>query len=203
MIQLLAQVRTLDHKSSNDAFDFLQMLFQTIQFDQQRAQAQTIELIILVVGRFTQLLETLPAARPKEVDKLSPALFTADASRQGVVAAVVQRVKADGSSSYEDAYFFDAQKKPVAKPIDLGSEREQVYLLLFGSNLRLRAALTDVVVNIGSVPAEVSYAGKQDFFEGVDQINVRLPRSLIGRKEVDVGLAIVGKIANPVKVNIK
>jgi hypothetical protein len=38
-----------------------------------------------------------------QVGKLAPALFAAEASGRGVVAASVQRVKADGSSRYEEA----------------------------------------------------------------------------------------------------
>lgn len=137
------------------------------------------------------------------IGKLVPALFAADATGQGIAAASVQRVKANGSSMYEAAYTFDAQKKPVAIPIDLGPESEQVYLLLFGSGLRLREALSDVVVTIGGVPAEVVYAGPQGSFVGLDQINVKLPRSLAGRKDVDVVVTVAGKTANTVQVSIK
>jgi len=38
---------------------------------------------------------------------------------------------------------------------------------------------------------------------GFDQINARLPRSLAGRGEVEVGLSVEGKAANVVKVSIK
>ena len=38
---------------------------------------------------------------------------------------------------------------------------------------------------------------------GLDQVNLRVPRSLIGRGEVDVVLTVDGKIANTLRVNIK
>ena len=139
-----------------------------------------------------------------QVGKISPALFAADTTGQGVAAAVVQRVRADGTQRYEDAYFFDeVQKKYVAKPIDLGPESDQVYLLLFGTGIRFRDALADVAASIGGVSAEITYAGPHGFFVGVDQINVKIPRSLQGRKEVEVGLTIAGKAANIVKVSIR
>jgi uncharacterized protein (TIGR03437 family) len=78
-----------------------------------------------------------------------------------------------------------------------------VYLLLYGSGVRGRAALSDVVVTIGGVPAEVVYAGPQGNFVGLDQVNVKLPRSLAGRKEVNVLLSVTGRTANPVTVSIK
>jgi uncharacterized protein (TIGR03437 family) len=40
-------------------------------------------------------------------------------------------------------------------------------------------------------------------FAGVDQVNVRMPRSLIGRGEVDIVLMVNGKTANVVKVHIQ
>jgi len=38
---------------------------------------------------------------------------------------------------------------------------------------------------------------------GLDQVNVLIPRSLIGRGEVDVVLTVDGKPANTVRVAIK
>ena len=58
-------------------------------------------------------------------------------------------------------------------------------------------------VRIGGVPVQVLYAGLQPDFAGLDQINVLVPRSLIGRGEVDLVLTVDGKVANTVKVNIK
>ena len=47
------------------------------------------------------------------------------------------------------------------------------------------------------------YAGEQPSLIGVDQINALLPRTLIGRGEVDVATTIDGKAANVVRVAIK
>lgn len=51
--------------------------------------------------------------------------------------------------------------------------------------------------------AEVLYAGPQGDFAGLNQINVRVPRSLAGRGEVDIALTVDGQAANVVKVNIQ
>jgi len=37
----------------------------------------------------------------------------------------------------------------------------------------------------------------------MDQANLRIPRSLVGRGEVDLVLTVDGKAANTVRVNIK
>jgi len=60
-----------------------------------------------------------------------------------------------------------------------------------------------VAAKIGGVDCQAPYAGAQGGFTGLDQINVRLPRSLIGRGEVDVALTVDGQAANTVKVQIK
>jgi uncharacterized protein (TIGR03437 family) len=47
------------------------------------------------------------------------------------------------------------------------------------------------------------YAGAQGSFAGLDQVNVRLARSLVGRGEVDVSLTVDGKPANTVIAQIR
>ena len=142
-----------------------------------------------------------------QIAAVAPGLFAANASGQGVAAAVVFRVKADGSQSYEPVAQFDpAQSKFVAIPIDLGPETDQVFLILFGTGIRYRNSLSAVSASLGGpngVDAQVMFAGAQDGFVGLDQVNVRLPRSLIGRGEVDMALTVDGQAANTVKVALK
>jgi uncharacterized protein (TIGR03437 family) len=135
---------------------------------------------------------------------VAPGLFAANANGQGVAAAVALRVKADGSQNFEPVAQFDAaQNRFVAVPIDLGSETDQVFLVLFCTGARFRSALTAVTANIGGVSAQVVYAGIQPNLVGLDQVNARLPRSLIGRGNVDVTLIVDGQMANVVGVNFK
>ena len=51
--------------------------------------------------------------------------------------------------------------------------------------------------------AETIYAGAQGDFTGLDQVNLRLPRSLAGRGEVDVVANVDGVPANVVRVAVK
>lgn len=51
--------------------------------------------------------------------------------------------------------------------------------------------------------AQVSYAGTQNGFVGLDQVNILIPRNLVGRGLIDVILNVDGKTANLVKVSIK
>lgn len=138
------------------------------------------------------------------VASVAPGLFTANASGSGLAAAVVFRLKANGAQSYEPVTRFDAATNQiVAVPIDLGPAEDQVFLLLYGTGLRGRSTLAAVSATIGSMPSEVSYAGPQGEYVGLDQINVRIPRSLAGRGSVSVGLIADGNAANSVTISIK
>jgi uncharacterized protein (TIGR03437 family) len=140
----------------------------------------------------------------ERITRVAPGLFSADARGQGVAAGVALRVKADGSQSFEPVGRFDpAQARFVTVPIDLGPESDQVFLVLFGTGFRFTSSLSSVVVRIGDVDSRVLFAGAQGNLAGLDQLNVHLPRSLIGRGELDVVLVVDGKQANTVRVNVK
>ena len=139
-----------------------------------------------------------------DVSAIAPAFFTANASGQGVPAAVVLRVKADGTQVYEPvAELNTAGTAFVARPIDLGAETDQVFLLLFGTGLRGRTSLEAVKLKIGGVDAPVAYVGAQGDFAGLDQVNVLLPRSLKGRGAVTISCSADTRIANSVTLTIK
>lgn len=132
------------------------------------------------------------------------ALFTADASGHGLAAALILRVKQDGSMSYEPVAMFDPMlNKTVAVPIDFGPEGDQIFLILFGTGIRGRSSDSAVTALIGGSSSQVLYSGAQGDWVGLDQVNVALQRSLIGRGEVDVALIADGKSSNTVKVHFK
>jgi uncharacterized protein (TIGR03437 family) len=134
----------------------------------------------------------------------APGLFAANSKGAGVAASVVFRIPSDGTPRYEPAAQFDAaQNSYVSLPIDLGPETDQVFLLLFGTGIRGRSALAAVSTQIGRVAVETLYAGPQGQFAGLDQVNVRLPRSLAGSGEIDVSTSVDGKRSNVVRVNVK
>ena len=147
--------------------------------------------------------ETVAAASPQIV-MVSPGLFSADASGQGLAIGVALRIKADGSLSFEPLARFDEERRQfVAAPIDLDSATDNVFLVLFGTGLRNRNSLGSVSVKIGDVNVDALYAGPQGSFVGLDQLNVSLPRSLAGGGEVDVNVTVDGVAANNMKVAIK
>jgi uncharacterized protein (TIGR03437 family) len=140
----------------------------------------------------------------RQIKAIAPGLFTANADGRGLVAAVVLRIRSDGSQAFEPVARFDtAQNRFVVVPIELGSETDQVYLLLFGTGLRGRSSLTSVTALIGDMSTAIEYAGPQGDFAGLDQVNLRLPRALAGRGEVNLTLMVDGSIANVVTVNFR
>jgi uncharacterized protein (TIGR03437 family) len=139
-----------------------------------------------------------------QIAAVAPGLFSANASGQGVASGVALRVKADGTQTFEPIARFDqAQNRFVAAPIDLGPATDQVFLILYGTGFRNRSSLTAVACKIGGADAEVLFAGAAPGFVGLDQSNVRLPRSLAGRGEVNVVMTVDSKAVNMVRVAIR
>ncbi|MGH9938199.1 MAG: hypothetical protein ACREAM_18295, partial [Blastocatellia bacterium] len=138
------------------------------------------------------------------IARAAPGLFSANANGQGVAAALALRIKADGSQSFEPIAQFDpARKRFVPIPLDLGPATDRVFLILYGTGLRHRSSLSAVSCDIGGVNSEALFAGAAPGFAGLDQVNVRLPRSLAGRGEVDLSLFVDGETANTVRVSIR
>lgn len=139
-----------------------------------------------------------------QISDVAPGLFTANASGQGVPAAVVLRIKANGAQIYEEVARFDAaQNRFVAVPLDVSNPQEQVYLLLFGTGFRNRRDPATVSVRIGGLEGAVNFAGAQGGFVGLDQLNVLVPRALSGRGEVEIALTVDGKSANNVSIAVR
>jgi len=144
------------------------------------------------------------SAGATQIARISPGLFTVNASGQGILAATLLRVKPNGDQIFEAVARFDSrQNRFVSLPIEFGPAEDQVFLIASGSGFRFRSALPAVSVKIGGTDAEVLYAGLTPGLVGLDQVNIRLPRSLAGRGEVDLVLSVDSKAANVVKVNFR
>jgi uncharacterized protein (TIGR03437 family) len=141
------------------------------------------------------------ASGAAQISSVAPGLFSVG---QGVAAGFALRVKAGGAQSYEPIVQFDpAQNRFVPAPIDLGPATDQVFLALYGTGVRFRRSLSAVSCAIGGVSSEVLYAGASPDYVGLDQVNVRLSRALIGRGAVDVALSVDDKGANTARISIR
>lgn len=137
------------------------------------------------------------------ITRVSPAVFTLNTSGRGLPAAVVLRTTLGGQTTEPIARFNPATNQYEAIPIDLGPMPEPIFLVMFGTGFRFVSAQSAATATIGGENAPVSFAGAQGSLVGVDQTNISIPRSLMGRGDVDVVLTIDGQVANTVRVNIK
>ncbi|MFN7930990.1 MAG: IPT/TIG domain-containing protein [Blastocatellia bacterium] len=142
------------------------------------------------------------------LNPIAPSIFAADASGKGWAAAEIVRVQSNGQQSGERVARYDANANQfVGVPIDFGPERgadvDKLFLVLYATGIRQRAAISQVKVKVGDLFLPVEYAGAQGEFAGLDQINVRLPRNLIGRGAVAVEMIVDGQISNSVKIQIQ
>jgi uncharacterized protein (TIGR03437 family) len=138
---------------------------------------------------------------------VAPSLFTANESGQGTAAAQVVIEHQDGSQTFIANIATCSDSGCTAMPINLGSSTDQAVLVLFGTGIR-GADASNVTVTVGTVQGTVLYAGAQGngaptSYYGLDQVNVLLPRSLIGSGVVNVVLKVGGLAANTVTVDIQ
>jgi len=107
--------------------------------------------------------------------------------------AQILRVNADGSQSVESV--------TDTTPISIGPG--PTYLILFGTGFRNRSSLGAVTVAIGAFKLPAAYAGAQQQFPGLDQVNVLLPAGLQGAGKVDVTLTADGQASNSVPLTFR
>lgn len=126
----------------------------------------------------------------------APALFTANSSGAGVPAGSVLRILPSGAQVEEPLAQFDpATGAFVPRPINLGATGERVFLILYLTGLG-RAIDTNndanfneaIHVLLGGNEVAPIFAGAQGTFVGLDQINVEVPRSMIGRGAVNLAV---------------
>jgi uncharacterized protein (TIGR03437 family) len=139
-----------------------------------------------------------------QIEDTVPGIFTQNADGKGAPAAYVLRVSPDGTVTQEEAYSCTAGPGScLLAPVNLGAGQDQFYLVLFGTGIRNRRAVTEVSVTIGGVSVPVQYAGEQGQFAGLDQVNVVLPPELGGRGLVDLVVSVNSKAANTVQLDLR
>ncbi len=137
------------------------------------------------------------------VQKFVPGIFTANADGKGVAAAVIVRVLKNGQQRYEAvARYDDSAQRWLPVPIAFTPETERIVLVLFGTGWRQVASPQEVGIDFIAADERetpgpkrltvAEYAGKQPSIPGLDQINVELPHSLLGKGETDVLVTING-----------
>jgi uncharacterized protein (TIGR03437 family) len=133
----------------------------------------------------------------------APGLFSMNGNGGGVAAGTALRIR--GSAYYFEVMArFDLETNQwVTLPIEPGPTADRLFIAFYGTGIRGRASLSEATATLGGEPVTVSYAGAQGNLYGVDQVNIEVPRELMGRGEVDFVLRINGKDSNVVKVSLK
>jgi uncharacterized protein (TIGR03437 family) len=135
----------------------------------------------------------ITARAPLRIEALAPALFTANASGQGPAAALAFHSGSEPSPIFQCVAPGDCS----ARPIDLRDG--PVFLTLFGTGIRGRSSLDAVLAQVGGSEVQVTFAGPQPQFVGLDQINIGpLPEALAGRGEAEIAITVEGVAANRV-----
>jgi uncharacterized protein (TIGR03437 family) len=131
------------------------------------------------------------------VQTIAPALFTASATGAGVAAALSTQ-----GSAAPKLIFSCAGASCSSVPIAL-SASTPTYVLLFGTGIRNRSAISNVTATINGISVPVLYAGPQGTEIGLDQVNISIPMRLSGTGETNLVLTVDGQAANTVRVNIQ
>jgi uncharacterized protein (TIGR03437 family) len=130
-----------------------------------------------------------------QVAAVAPALFTLNGSQ--LAAAETITVSASGAQTFGSTYLATSGASVAASPIDLS--KGAVYLVLYATGMDAATA-ANTTVTINGVNAQVLYAGTQNLFAGLDQVNVLVPASLAGKGTVEVQLTSNGVAANPAQI---
>ena len=135
------------------------------------------------------------------VGPLSPAIFTQNASGDGVPAAYGLRV-VGSSTRVVDLFNYDQSlSKWEARPIDPGTASQPVYLALFGTGFRAVSDVAAVSARIGATSVPVQYIGATSDFVGLDQLNIGpLPPSLLGAGTLPLEISIQGRNTNQTRL---
>ena len=134
-----------------------------------------------------------------EVVRTAPGLFAINGGGQGLAAATAFRRSADLVDT--PLQVFDPSGFPFeATPLNLGSDTDLAVLSLFGTGIR--NFQNTLAVTIGVEVAQVLGLAPSGQFEGLDQINVLIPRSLIGRGVVEIRVTVDGQVLNTVTITI-
>ena len=134
-----------------------------------------------------------------QIVERSPGLFTANSDGTGAAAATVIYVTGT-KQTFDVAATCLPGQRCTTKPIDLRAA-DNVFLELFGSGMRFN--VSQVKAEIAGVDAEVLYNGAHCCFVGLDQVNVKIPKLLVARGEVDLRLLIDGVPSNTIKIFLK
>jgi uncharacterized protein (TIGR03437 family) len=173
------------------------------------AQASQLPLPISLGGQSVQVADSTGATfsaplfyvSPTQINfEMPPGMATGQATVSVGNVSTTARIQATAPSIFtvNQAGTGLVQSTPVTL-----TASAPTYLSIYGTGVRARSSLTSVTAAIAGIAVPVIYAGPQNVYAGLDQVNISLPYSLKGVGEVDLVLTVDGQTANTVRVNIQ
>ncbi len=107
---------------------------------------------------------------------VAPGLFAANQNGRGAAAANIVYVSGTNRRSETNAICDANGQNCVPRSIDLTSA-DEVSVELYGTGIRNHSGLANVIVNVGGEAVPVTFASAQPNSVGLDQVNIKLPRS--------------------------
>lgn len=139
-----------------------------------------------------------------QIQPLAPALFTANSDGRGVPAALLYRLRADGSSAYEPVSRFEnSLGRYVPRQIEPGLPTDRLFLVAFGTGMRAAASTGNLEARLDQLSLPVSFIGPAPGFVGVEQINIPLTGILgvlAGRGDLSLRIVVEGSLTNEVTI---
>lgn len=137
---------------------------------------------------------------------VAPGIFFSAYEQQNYAAALLVRVRPDGTQIVEPLLETNTGGFLVPRAAEMKSPDEKLYLCLYGTGIRnVSADKLQVVVGSDSVP--VLFAGAQGVTPGLDQINLELPPTLWNAPLADIRISApvdVGTLnGNTVRILLK
>jgi uncharacterized protein (TIGR03437 family) len=142
----------------------------------------------------------LVASGSLTVQPVAPSIFSANANGAGVAAATYVQVMGNTQTSFDAFQCTAGAGTCTAVPINVSTPDSQVYVTLYGTGLRNRSSLTNVIASAAGKTLSVQYAGPQGQYPGLDQINVLIPPTLAGSGLVTLSISVDGIGTNPVQL---
>ncbi len=134
---------------------------------------------------------------------VSPGLFAANVNGQGPAAALIARVRNGWVTATEPVFRCGATPGSCTLvPVEFREPDEVLILMLFGTGIRHQTAGA-LTVRIADQTLAPAYAGAQNEFAGLDQVNVELPRTLGARGRVEVSVEAGGQRSNTVTLEFR
>jgi uncharacterized protein (TIGR03437 family) len=91
----------------------------------------------------------------------------------------------------------NAATAPICTPAPITVSQGTPVMVLYGTGIRNRANLSNVMVSVGGLTLPALYAGPAAAFPAIDQVNVALPPSLGGSGTVFVTVSVSNTGSNP------